>query len=51
MKEIENLEKMLRENKLTRRQFITAAAAFFVPTFLPSFLVPCFGCESTPKMG
>jgi peptide/nickel transport system substrate-binding protein len=51
MKEIENLEKMLRENKLTRRQFITAAAALGVSTVLPTNLMTGKAWATTPKKG
>ena len=51
MKEIENLEKMLRENKLTRRQFITAAGALGVSTVLPTNLMTGKAWATTPKKG
>lgn len=51
MKEIQKLEKMLRENKLTRREFITAAAALGVSTVLPTNLMTGNAWASTPKKG
>ena len=51
MEKMENLEKMLKENRVTRREFITAAAALGVSTALPSSLLTGKAWATTPKKG
>ena len=51
MKKLERLEKMLKENRLTRHEFITAAAALGVSTALPSSLLKGKAWAETPKKG
>ena len=48
---MERLETMLKNNKLTRREFITAAAALGVSTTIPSGLLSSKAWAATPNKG
>ena len=51
MKKLERLEKMLKEKRLSRREFIAAATALGVSTVLPATLLSGKAWAGAPKKG